>query len=126
MRRRQTRTPGGEERWSVELELEVQGGTPARVPLGRRHAAGFTPMPPEAGKIAFVESYIDAHGEYAEVTRPRPGELIVEAFGQDEGLYQYVPPRTNVRRAVVRIPADAGVEVAQSVDDDDDSNVRDR
>jgi hypothetical protein len=118
LRRRETRTPSGEARYSVELELLVEGGAPARVPLGRRRAYGFTPMPPEAGQVASVQSYVDAHGEYAEVARPHPGELSVEAYGQDEGLPGYSPPRTEVRRAVVRIPADAGVLVGDGVAED--------
>lgn len=111
-----THDKAGNERGSVELELLVDGGTPPRVPLGRRHAYGFSPVPTSTGELATVQSYIEAHGEYARVTRPRPSELRVEAFGQDEAFPDHIPPLTNVRRATVRIPADARVEVEEAVD----------
>jgi hypothetical protein len=115
--RRARRDARGNEHWSVELELLVQGGTPSRVRLGRRLAYGFNPMPPEGTQIASVQSYMDAHGEYAAVTRPRPAELRVEAHGQDEALPGYDPPLTEVRKVTVRIPADAGVTVDETVED---------
>ena len=117
--RRELRDARGNDRWTVELELVVQGGTPSRVRLGRRLAYGFTPTPPEPGDVAFVQSYIDAHGEYATVRRAGPGRLRVEAYGQDEALPDHVPPTTNVRTAIVRIPADAGVAVDETVEEPD-------
>jgi hypothetical protein len=117
--RRATRDASGNEHWSVELELLVQGGIPSSVRLGRRRAYGFTPMPADPDALASVQSYIDAHGEYATVKRGRAGELRVEAYGQDEAFPEHVPPTTNVRTAVVRIPADAGVEVEETVEEAD-------
>jgi hypothetical protein len=117
--RRVTHDVWGNEHWTVELELVVQGGTPSRVRLGRRHAYGFTLTQPYPGDVAFVQSYLDAHGEYATVTRAGPGRLRVEAYGQDEALPDHVPPRTNSRTAFVRIPVDAGVAVDEIVEEPD-------
>lgn len=119
IQRRETHDASGNSRWTVELELVVEGGTPSRVRLGRRHAYGFTPMPPDPDAVASVESYIDAQGEYATVKRVGAGRLRVEAFGQDESFPDYVPPMTNVRAAIVRIPPDASVTVDESVEDPD-------
>jgi hypothetical protein len=64
-------------------ELLVDGGAPARVPLGRRAAWGFHPDAVGDGGVARVSSYVDAYGEYAEVTRddatpiPNTGGLCV-------------------------------------------------
>lgn len=116
--RRETRDRSGEHA-SVKLELLVEGGSPPRVDLGRRHAYGFHASMPEKGVLAGVESYIDAHGESARVTRPRPTELRVEAYGQDEAFPDHVPPKTDVRRITVRVPADAGVEVVDEVEEGD-------
>jgi hypothetical protein len=116
--RKESVDPSGNRRATVLLELLVDGGEPARVSLGRRAAWGFTPSPEKDGEIAGVASYTDAHGEYAEVTRPRPGELHVECYGQDEAYPDYAPPRTNVRTARVRIPADASIAVDETIVDD--------
>ncbi len=116
--RKETTDHQGNTHATVALELLVLHGTPARVPLGRRAAFGFSPSVASGpGVIAGVESYVDAHGEYAEVTRPSPGVLQVRAFGQDEALPGYSPPVTNVRSVRIAIPPDAGVEVDEEVED---------
>jgi hypothetical protein len=107
--------------YSVALDLVVDGGVPGHVSLGRRAAAGFTCLVPQddAGVLAHAESYIEAHGEYADVTRPSPGELHVDAFGQDEALPGWTPPVTNRVHAVVRIPEDADVVFEENAGTDD-------
>jgi len=116
--RKETTDHHGNTHATVALELLVLHGTPARVALGRRAAFGFSPnVASGPGVIAGVESYVDAHGEYAEVTRPSPGVLQVRAFGQDEALPGWSPPVTNVRSVRVAIPPDAGVEVDEEVED---------
>jgi hypothetical protein len=116
--RRETRDRSGEHA-SVRLELLVEGGSPSRVDLGRRHAYGFHASMPEKGVLAGVESYVDAHGEYAQVTRPHPAELRIEAYGQDEAFPDHEPPKTNGRRFTVRVPADAGIEVVDGTEEGD-------
>jgi hypothetical protein len=72
------------------------------------------PATPDA--VTRVESYVSAHGEYADVTRPRSGEIHVVCFGQDEALPGSVPPRTNVVTASICIPAGATVEVDPDIE----------
>jgi hypothetical protein len=69
----------------------------------------------DAGVLSSIQSYLEAHGEYASLVRATPGELRVEVYGQDEVLPGYEPPRTNVVHAVVRVPADAEVVVDEEV-----------
>jgi hypothetical protein len=115
--RRETTDRSGMPRATVALELLVDGGAPSRVALGRRAAWGFHADAVEDGGVASVSSYVDAHGEYADVTRPRRGELRVQCYGQDEVLPGSTPPRTNVRVAIVRIAPEATVVVDETVED---------
>ncbi len=106
----------GQARESAVFELLVNGGTPARVALGRRDSLGCrvhdgADQAPELSVVTSLDCYAYAHGEYARVQRPNPGELRVEAFGQDESLPDHEPPRTGVKTATVRVPPDAEIVV---------------
>lgn len=110
----------GHARESAVFELLVNGGTPARVALGRRDSLGCTvhdaaDETPGHSAVTSLECYANAHGEYARVERPTPGELRVEAFGQDEALPDREPPRTAVKTATVTVPADAEIFVEPGV-----------
>ena len=110
----------GQARESAVFELLVNGGTPARVALGRRESLGCRvhdgpDQAPELSVVTSLDCYAFAHGEYARVQRPSPGELRVEAFGQDESLPDHEPPRTGVKTATVRVPADAEIVVEPGV-----------
>src|SRR5277367_6326139 len=110
----------GQARESAVFELPVNGGTPARVALGRRDSLGCTvhdatDPAPELSVVTRLDCYAFAHGEYARVERPSPGELRVEAFGQDESLPDYEAPRTGVKTATVTVPADAEIVVEPGV-----------
>jgi hypothetical protein len=107
----------GQDRASAVFELLVNGGTPARVSLGRRAAQGCVVSEPggEPAVVASLDCYAFAHGEYARVVRTAPGELRVEAFGQDEALPGFEPPRTGATAATVRIPEGAEIVVDPSV-----------
>ena len=108
--------PSGQPRESAVFELLVNGGTPARVALGRRASLGCAVHDATDGTdgpsvVTALDCYAYAHGEYARVLRSSPGELRVEAFGQDEALPDHEPPRTGVRAATVKIQADAEIVV---------------
>jgi hypothetical protein len=110
----------GQARESAVFELLVNGGTPSRVALGRRDSLGCTVRDatdgtPAISVITSLDCYARAHGEYARVQRPSPGELRVEAFGQDEALPDHEPPRTGVTTATVKVPADAEILVEPGV-----------
>ncbi|HEX4445094.1 MAG TPA: hypothetical protein VH044_00095 [Polyangiaceae bacterium] len=101
----------GEDTASAVFELLVNGGTPSRVALGRRRSLGCIARdtPEEPSRVATLECHAHAHGEYVHVVRLAPGELRIEAFGQDEALLDHEPPRTAVQTATVKIPLDAEV-----------------
>ena len=106
----------GQPRESAVFELIVNGGTPASVELGRRASLGCAVHDATDGRdgpsvVTALDCYAYAHGEYARVLRSSPGELRVEAFGQDEALPDHQPPRTGVRTATVKIQADAEIVV---------------
>jgi hypothetical protein len=106
----------GQPRESAVFELIVNGGTPASVELGRRASLGCAVHDATDGRdgpsiVTALDCYAYAHGEYARVLRSSPGELRVEAFGQDEALPDHQPPRTVVRTATVKIQADAEIVV---------------
>ncbi len=103
----------GEERESSIFELMIEGGTPSRVQLGRRESLGCVVRDATDGlpHLAQLECYSSARGEFANVTRPRAGELHIEAFGQDEAHPSQEPRRTNVQTATVRIPSEADIVV---------------
>jgi hypothetical protein len=108
--------PSGQPRESAVFELLVNGGTPARVALGRRASLGCVVHDATEGTdgpsvVTALDCYAYAHGEYARVLRSSPGELRVEAFGQDEALPDHEPPRTGMRAATVKIQADAEIVV---------------
>ena len=110
----------GQDRASAVFELLVNGGTPARVALGRRASFGCaahdaTRGADEPSVVASLDCYAFAHGEYVRVLRPGAGELRVEAFGQDEALPGHEPPRTDARVVTVSIPADAEISVEPGV-----------
>ena len=110
----------GRARESAVFELLVNGGTPARVSLGRRDSLGCTvhdatDQAPGLSVVTSLDCYAFAHGEYARVQRPSPGELRVEAFGQDEALPDSESPRTGVKAATVSVPADAEIIVEPGV-----------
>jgi hypothetical protein len=110
----------GQEHQSSIFELLIEGGQPSRVELGRRESVGCvvkdaTDAP---SYLAGLECHAGVHGEYANVSRPSPGELRIEAFGQDEGSADHEPPRTPSRpsrtsptAASVRIPIGSDVVV---------------
>jgi hypothetical protein len=106
----------GQPRESAVFELLVNGGTPARVALGRRAAMGCAVHEATEGTdgpavVTTLDCYAYAHGEYARVLRSGADELRVEAFGQDEALPDHEPSRIGVRTATVKIPADAEIVV---------------
>ena len=110
----------GQDRPSAVFELLVNGGTPARVALGRRASFGCAAHDATRGEdepsvVASLDCYAFAHGEYVRVLRPRAGELRVEAFGQDQALPGHEPPRTDARVVTVSIPADAEISVEPGV-----------
>jgi hypothetical protein len=107
----------GQEHQSSIFELLIEGGQPSRVELGRRESFGCVvrdaiDRPPY---LAGLECHSGAHGEFANVSRPSPGELRIEAFGQDEGSADHEPPRAPSRTsptvATVRIPIGSDVTV---------------
>jgi hypothetical protein len=107
----------GQEHQSSIFELLIEGGQPSRVELGRRESVGCvvkdaTDAP---SYLAGLECHAGAHGEYANVSRPSPGELRIEAFGQNERSADHEPLRTPFRTsptaASVRIPIGSDVVV---------------
>ncbi len=110
----------GQDRTSAVFELLVNGGTPSRVALGRRASAGCvvhdgTGAAEDPSVIASLDCHAMAHGESARVQRSSPGELLVEAFGQDEAQLGRETPRMAVKVATVKIPVDADVLVEHGV-----------
>jgi hypothetical protein len=107
----------GQDRASAVFELLINGGTPARIELGRRPSFGCVvhDATDDPSVVASLDCYAFAHGEYARVERPSPGAMRVEAFGQDEALPGLEPPRTAPKAATVTIPADAEIVVEHDV-----------
>jgi hypothetical protein len=107
----------GQEHQSSIFELLVEGGAPSHVQLGRRESFGCVvrDTTASASLLAGLDCYAHAHGEHANVERPRPGELRVEAFGQDEAYPDYARPRTNVQAAIIRVPADSDIVVDEEL-----------
>jgi hypothetical protein len=104
----------GEDSQSAVFELLINGGTPSRVALGRRASLGCAvgaAGEDDARRVASLECRAHGHGEYAEVRRPAPGELVVEAFGHDGASPQGEGPRTARQATTVNIPADAEIVV---------------
>jgi hypothetical protein len=106
----------GQDRASAVYELLVNGGTPARVSLGRRSAVGCVvhdaaDRTGDPASMASLECHAFGHGEYARVQRSSPVSLRVEAFGQDEAPPGSDRPRSSPTIATVTIPADAEVLV---------------
>jgi hypothetical protein len=105
----------GQEQESAVFQLLVNGGTPARVALGRRASLACAVRGATGGDAPALVTGLDCHthadGEHARVERASPGELRVEAFGQDEAHPDHEPPRTGVKSATIRIPADAEIVV---------------
>jgi hypothetical protein len=100
----------GDDVQSAVFELLVNGGTPPRVALGRRSSVGCAvhDAADGAGAVCSLECRAGSHGELARVVRSAPGELRVEAYGQDDAQ---VGIRTDPRTATVKIPAEADVVV---------------
>lgn len=110
----------GQPRESAVFELLVNGGTPARVALGRRASMGCAVHDATNGTdgpsvVTTLDCYANAHGEHARVMRSSPDELRIDAFGQDEPLADQEPRRTGVRTATVKIPADAEIVVDRTL-----------
>ena len=103
----------GEEHQSSIVELLIQGGTPSHVQLGRRETFGCTVEDETASSslLTGLDCYDHAHGEYATVERSRPGELRIEAFGQNEAYPDYEPPRTNIQSATAQIPSESAIVI---------------
>ena len=113
----------GQDQESAVFELLVNGGTPARVALGRRASLGCTVRDAtdeaggteEPGIVTNLDCYAYGHGEYAQVRRSGPGTLAVEAFGQDEATPTFEPPRTGVKTVTVNIRENAAIIVEHEV-----------
>jgi hypothetical protein len=107
----------GEDTATAVFELLANGGTPSRVALGRRASLGCMARdtPEDPAVVASLECHAHAHGEYVRVLRPTPGQLRVEAYGQDEAYPDQEPPRTALRAATVEIPADAEIVLDHEV-----------
>jgi hypothetical protein len=107
----------GQEHQSSIFELLVEGGAPSHVQLGRRESSGCVvrDTTASASSLAGLDCYAHAHGEHATVERPRPGELRVEAFGQDEAYPDYARPRANLQAAIIRVPADSDIVVDEEL-----------
>jgi hypothetical protein len=106
----------GQDRTSAVFELLVNGGSPARVSLGRRSSGGCAvheavERAGDPATIASLECHAFGHGEYARVQRTSTSSLRVEAFGQDETPSGGDRPRTSPTVSTVSIPADADIIV---------------
>jgi hypothetical protein len=110
----------GEEHQSSIFELMIEGGQPARVDLGRRESSGCVVKdgadgPSYLARLECRSGAHGAHGEYAEVTRPRPDELRIEAFGKDEAAAGPEAPRANVQVTIARIPVESDITVVREL-----------
>ena len=107
----------GRDRASAVFELVINGGTPARIELGRRPSFGCAvhDATDDPSVVASLDCHAFAHGEYARVRRPSPGALRVEAFGLDDARSGLEPPRTATKAVTATIPADAEIVVEHDV-----------
>jgi hypothetical protein len=98
---------------SAIFELLVDGGTPARVQLGRRDSSGCVVRGGVEGAATLPGLHCSFAG--ADVRRAAGGELRVEAFD----LHATRPDRPLARRngetATVHVPADADVTVSREL-----------
>ena len=107
----------GDDTATAVFELLANGGTPSRVALGRRPSLGcmMHDAAEDPAVVASLECHAHAHGEYVRVLRPTPGQLRVEAYGQDEARPDRDLPRSALRTAIVEIPTGAEIVVDHEV-----------
>jgi hypothetical protein len=102
------------ERYTTDIEIVITrpGASDARIRASVPNAGcGVVLRDP----IATMQCYLEAHGEYVVIERPRADLLRIRTFGQNEALPGYDPPIEHPHEiATVPIPADAEIEAKDS------------